>query len=272
MHLPSRPAAATPMSLVASTSTWHHRLSHLGVDILSMLSNNSSVLCSKRTQDFCHACQLGCHTRMPFISSSSCVKNNFDLIHSDLWTSPIVSVSSYKYDLIIFHDCSHFVRTLHWWLKSNTFITLSIFFAYVSTQFGRIIKVVQCENGHEFNNASSRAFFVSNGVVMWMPFPYTSPQNGKVERTFLFITNMICSLLFEVSIPAHSWVEKGLHTATYLLNCLPTKVISVPYPFVALHSVTPHLSTCVCSVAPTVPTSPPQPLINWHPSSLDVSS
>jgi hypothetical protein len=37
------PATAAPMALVASTSNWHHRLSHPGVDVLSKLSNNSSV-------------------------------------------------------------------------------------------------------------------------------------------------------------------------------------------------------------------------------------
>jgi hypothetical protein len=30
--------------------------------------------------------------------------NNFDLIHCDLWTSSIVSISSYKYYLVILND------------------------------------------------------------------------------------------------------------------------------------------------------------------------
>jgi hypothetical protein len=48
------------------------------------------------------------------------------------------------------------------------------FFVFVSTQFGRTIKVVQCDNGHEFDNASSLAFFASTGVVLRMSYPYTS--------------------------------------------------------------------------------------------------
>ncbi|GJX34123.1 hypothetical protein Tco_0245680 [Tanacetum coccineum] len=45
----------------------------------------------------CHACQLGKHVRLPFSLSETIVKAPFDIIHSDLWTSPITSVSGIKY-------------------------------------------------------------------------------------------------------------------------------------------------------------------------------
>jgi hypothetical protein len=97
MRLPSRStpssAVAVPTTLVASASTCHHRLGHPGIDALSKLSNASSIICSRRTHDLCHTCQLGHHTHMPFVSSSSRADNNFDLIHCDLWTSPIVIIS-----------------------------------------------------------------------------------------------------------------------------------------------------------------------------------
>jgi hypothetical protein len=202
MHIPSRPAA-TPMALVASVSTWHCCLDHPGVNLQSKLCNNSSVPCSRSTHDFCHTCHLGHHTCMPFDNSSSRVENNFDLIHCDLWTSLIVSISSYKYYLIILDDCSYFMWTFLLQLKTNIFITLLQFFAYASTQFGRTIKVVQCDNGREFNNATSRMFFASNGVVLWMSCPYTSPHNGKAERALRSINNMIWSLIFLSSILAH---------------------------------------------------------------------
>jgi hypothetical protein len=88
MLLPSRstpsPCVAPAAALAASTSTWHHHLKHSGVDALSKLSSDSSVVCSRRTHDFCHACQLGRYTHMPFVSSTCCANNNFDLFHCDL--------------------------------------------------------------------------------------------------------------------------------------------------------------------------------------------
>jgi hypothetical protein len=65
---------------------------------------------------------------------------------------------------------------------------------------------------------------------------------------------MLCSLLFQSSIPARYWVE-GLHTATYLLNCLPTKAISTTSPYFALHGVAPsyeHLRVFGCACYPNL--------------------
>jgi hypothetical protein len=57
-------------------------------------------------------------------------------------------------------------------------------------------------------------------------------------------------MLFQASMPARYWGE-ALHTATYLLNHLPCKAISISCLFVALDSVAPsyeHLCvfSCVC--------------------------
>jgi hypothetical protein len=51
----------------------------------------------------------------------------------DLWTSPVVSVSGSKYYLVILDDFTHYLWTFPQKLKSDTFTTLSHFFAYVST-------------------------------------------------------------------------------------------------------------------------------------------
>jgi hypothetical protein len=125
MRLPTHPApsslASAPSVLVASASTWRRHLGHPSVDVLSKLSHDSSVFCSRRTHDLCHACHLGRHIRLPFVSSNSYVDNNFDLIYYDLWTSPVVTISGYKYYLVIIDDHSHFMRTFPLCVKSDTF-------------------------------------------------------------------------------------------------------------------------------------------------------
>jgi hypothetical protein len=253
-HLaPSSPTSA-PSALVASTCTWHRHLSHLGVDIMSKLFHDSSVVCSRRTHDLCHACQLGHPICLPFVSSNSRGDNNFDFIHCDIWTSPIISVYGYKYYLVILDGHSHFVWTIPLHIKSDTFSALSKFSAYVSTQFGHTIKAAQCDNDRQFDNTSSRAFFITKGVLLWMSCPYTSPQNGKAERILCTITNMLCSLFFQASILAHYWVE-GLHTSTYLLNRLPTKVIITTNSYFTLHGAAPsyeHLCMFGCACYPNL--------------------
>jgi hypothetical protein len=242
MRLPScfapSSCAALAATLATSASTWHHRFGHLGIDVLLKLSSNSSVVCLRCTHDFCHTCQLGRHTRMPFVSSMSRADNIFDIIHCDLWTSPVVSVSNHKYYLLIHDDRSHCVWTFPLRVKSDIFSTLSNFFTFVSTQFGCTIKAVQYNIGREFDNASSRAFITTHAVVLRMSYPYTSMQNSEAEHTLHTINNTIHSLLFQTSYIVCYWVD-GLHTTTYMLNRVPSKAIYESFPYVVIHSVTP---------------------------------
>jgi hypothetical protein len=124
--------ATPPQALLTSASSqlWHRRLGHIGHDALRHLTSSSSISCNKgpTASDICHACQLGRHVRLPFSVSQSRALSNFDLIHCDLWTSPIPSASGYKYYLVILDDCSHFLWTFPLRLKSDTFPTIANFF------------------------------------------------------------------------------------------------------------------------------------------------
>jgi hypothetical protein len=214
--------------LLHHPTTWHHRLGHPGPDGLSSLSRSSFIHCTNNKLVFCHACQLGKHTRLPFHSSSHRATHPFDLIHLDLWTSPVVSVSGSKYYLVILDDFTHYLWTFPLKLKSDIFTTLSNFFAYVPTQFGRTVKAIQCDNGREFDN-STRIFLPSNDTQLRMSCPYTSPQNGKAERIIRLDNNVICTLLIQSSLLGRYWAER-LHTATYLLNHLPMMAIQAACP------------------------------------------
>jgi hypothetical protein len=133
--------------------------------------------------------------------SNSRALHPFDLIHYDLWTSPIVSVSGYKYYLVILDDCTHYTWTFPLRLKSDTFGVISNFFSYVHTQFDSPVNAVQYDNGREFDHSSARTFFLTHGVVFRMSWPYTSQQNGHAERTLRTINNIVRSLLFQTSLP-----------------------------------------------------------------------
>jgi hypothetical protein len=248
-----RPLALT--AGVSSSTLWHRRLGHLGHEALSSLVSSCAITCNKsNSEHLCHACQLGRHVRLPFPTSSSRAINNFDLIHCDLWTSPVPSISGYKYYLVILDDCSHYLWTFPLRLKSDTFSTLTQFFAYVSTQFGVTIKSVQCDNGREFDNSSSRTFFATHGVTLRMSCPHTSPQNGKAERIIRTTNNILRSLLFQASMPPSYWVE-ALHTATYLFNRHPTKTLASTTPFFALFKLQPsydHLRVFGCRCYPNL--------------------
>jgi len=185
-------------SLVANSgsSLWHRHLGHPGHEALFKLASFGLLACRHYSSSLCHACQLGRHVRLPFHMSASRASNNFDLIHCDLWTSPVLSVSGSKYYLVIFDDCSHYTWMFPLKLKSDAFSTLVSFFSYISTQFSTTVKAVQCDNGQEFDNSSSRTFFLTHGVHLCMSCPYTSPQNDKAERIIPSLNNVVRCLLF----------------------------------------------------------------------------
>jgi hypothetical protein len=112
--------AAVPHALtVVAPTMWHRHLGHPGPDGLSSLSRSSFIQCTSNKHDFCHSCQLAKHTRLRFCSSSHRAEHAFDLMHLDLWTSPVVSVSGSKYYLIILDDFTHFLWTFPLKLKSE---------------------------------------------------------------------------------------------------------------------------------------------------------
>jgi hypothetical protein len=179
-----------------------------------------------------------------------------------LWTSPISSVSGYKYYLIILDDCSHYSWTFPLRLKSDTFSTLFNFFSYVSTQFGTTIKAVQCDNGREFDNSTTRAFLHTHGAILRMSCPYTSPQNGRVERIIRSTNNIMRSLMFQASLSSSNWVE-ALHAATYLLNRHPTKTLNFQTLYFALYGAQPayhHLRVFGCKCYPNLSATTPHKL------------
>ncbi|GJS29007.1 ribonuclease H-like domain-containing protein [Tanacetum coccineum] len=83
-----------PHAFLVSQHTWHQHLGHPGGDVLCRLVYSNFISCNKEKPPvLCHAFQLGKHVRLPFVSSSTVNSYCFDIIHLDVWTSPIPSLS-----------------------------------------------------------------------------------------------------------------------------------------------------------------------------------
>jgi hypothetical protein len=84
-------------ALTASSSTsvelWHSWLGHPGSRTLQQILHSFDFACNKSIAHSCHHCQLGKHVRLPFVSSDTSIYFPFQLVHSDVWTSPIPSNS-----------------------------------------------------------------------------------------------------------------------------------------------------------------------------------
>ncbi|GJV62120.1 ribonuclease H-like domain-containing protein [Tanacetum coccineum] len=84
-----------PHVFLVNQHMWHQRLRHPGGEVLRRLVSSNFISYNKeKPLVLCRACQLGKHVRLLFVSSSTVISLCFNIIHSDVWTSPIPFVSS----------------------------------------------------------------------------------------------------------------------------------------------------------------------------------
>ena len=134
-------APSPQVFVVLDPSVWHQRLGHPGDSFFEQLVSGHFINCNKnKSKHLCPACQAGKHVRLPFSRSDSSVSFPFDIIHSDVWTSPLLSHSGLKYYVIFLDQYSHYVWVYPLKNKSDVFDKILHFRAYVRTQFNCEIK------------------------------------------------------------------------------------------------------------------------------------
>ncbi|GKC93179.1 ribonuclease H-like domain-containing protein [Tanacetum coccineum] len=105
----TQPSPIPQAFLSISPTTWHQRLGQPGEDVLHPLISRQFISCNKeKSSHICHACHLGKHVRLPFSSSNSIVTHCFEIIHSDIWTSPIDAMHD-EYNALIKNNTWVFV-------------------------------------------------------------------------------------------------------------------------------------------------------------------
>ena len=229
---------------------WHQRLGHPGRDGLAPVLRVTEPTSSTTPSHTCHACQLGKHTRLPFSDSQHISYFPFQLIHCDIWTSPVPSVSGLQYYLVILDDYSHFAWTFPLRAKSDALLKIQNFQTFIRCHYNLSILNLQTDNGREFDNHASRTFFSAHGILLRMSCPYTSPQNGRAERILRTLNNTVRALLTHASMPSSFWAE-ALGTATFLLNRRPCRPRQNHTPFYLLHGIQPDYTNlrvfgCLC--------------------------
>ncbi|GKA34065.1 retrotransposon protein, putative, unclassified [Tanacetum coccineum] len=86
----TKPSHIPSALLSVSPNMWHQRLGHPSAKVLRSLISRNVISCNKeKSSHICHACQLGKHVKLPFVSSDTRVSSCFDIIHSDIWTYPV---------------------------------------------------------------------------------------------------------------------------------------------------------------------------------------
>ncbi|GKB62530.1 ribonuclease H-like domain-containing protein [Tanacetum coccineum] len=191
-----------PHAFLVSQHTWNQRLGHPWGEVLRRLVSSNFILCNKeKPLVLCHACQLGKHVTLPFVSSDIVISSCFDIIHSDVWTSPISSLLSFKYYVLVLDHYSQFVRVYPLVNKSDVISKFVLFRNYVRTQFKYEIKLFQCDHGGEFDNRRLHTLFAQNGIQFRFSCPQKpSQQMGSLNDEFIQLITSIRTSFFKANL------------------------------------------------------------------------
>jgi transposase InsO family protein len=109
--------------------------------------------------------------------------------------------------------------------KSQTQETLKRFLRWAQNKFGLRIKKIRSDNGMEFKNSQIEGFLEEEeeeeeeGIEHEFSSPYTTQQNGVVERKNRTLLDMARTMLDEYKTPDRFWAE-AINTACYSINRL----------------------------------------------------
>ena len=173
--------------MIATSSIWHARLGHPSSKIIQLLKSQFSlpIKGSINHDVICESCQLAKGKCLPFSVSSRVSKCPLELIHSDVWCSPISSLSGCRYYVIFIDNFSRFSWMFPLYHKSDTFNAFVKFKCYVENQLSTKIKALQSEGGGEFISNQFKHFLTKNGILHRISCPHTQ-QNGRAERKQTF--------------------------------------------------------------------------------------
>jgi hypothetical protein len=162
---------------------WHQRLGHPSNAVfLRVLSSQHLPLSGPvNKHSVCESCQLGKSKQLLFSLSSRCTKFPLELIHSNVWTSPVSSSSGCRFYVVFVDDYSRYSWLYPIINKSDVFQCFLKFKFLVEKQFSAIIKQFQSDNGGEYTSNQFKHFLTQHGILHRLNCPHISQQNGTAE-------------------------------------------------------------------------------------------
>jgi hypothetical protein len=145
----------TFIGIRTTSLVWYSRLGHPSLDIVNCDVKDTSLPVSSFNFNknlVCKSCQLGKCKQQPSNISNRVSKQPLDLIHSNVWSSPIQSIRGYKYHVIFIDDFSRFTWIYPLHHKSEVFEHFVKFKILAENQFTSKIKQLQFDGGDEYNS------------------------------------------------------------------------------------------------------------------------
>lgn len=158
-----------------SISTWHQRLGHPVDQLVQQVISRSQLPLSSSDNKVgvCESCQVSKSRQLTFRESSRVSTHPLELVHSDVWSSPILSSNGYKYYVFFVDDFSRFSWLFPIKFKSDVFSCFMKFKCYAENLLSTKIKFFQSDGGGEYTSNQFKDFLQKNGIGHRISCPHT---------------------------------------------------------------------------------------------------
>lgn len=196
----------------------------------------------------CDACQRAKSHQLPYSLSNHVSLSPLELVFSDVWGPSSISANGNKYYLNFINDFSKFTWVYPLKNKADVYRIFMQFQNHVERLLGEKIVCMQTDWGGEYQNLHT--FFQTVGITHHVSCPYTHQQNGSAKRKHCHIVEVDLSLLAHASMPL-KFRDEAFHTACFLINRFPSKVMQCFTPMERLLHAKPDYSfmkvfCCAC--------------------------
>jgi len=159
------------LGATATSIIWHLRLGHPAPPILNKLKQSARlpITGSIAHDSLCESCQLAKSKCLPFSESNNVTAAPLEIIHSDLWSSPVASHSGHRYYVIFIDNFSRFTWIYPLQHKSETFECFVKFKCLVENLLSTRIKAFQSNGGGEFTSNQFKHFLVPMALFTESP-------------------------------------------------------------------------------------------------------
>ncbi|RVW25377.1 Retrovirus-related Pol polyprotein from transposon TNT 1-94 [Vitis vinifera] len=185
---------------------------------------------------------LSCGQFSNQVSQASCVQSQiypqipykpstvFSLVHSDVWgPSRIKNISGTRWFVTFVDDHTRVTWVFLMKEKSEVGHIFQTFNRMVQNQFNSKIQVLKSDNAKEYFTSSLSTYLQNHGIIHISSCVDTPQQNGVAERKNRHLLEVARCLMFSSNVPNYFWGEAIL-TATYLINRMPSRVLTFQSP------------------------------------------
>jgi hypothetical protein len=193
-----------------SSTLWHRRFGHLGMDATKEALMKDYVTGIQYSgpfkQENCIACIVGKSPQHPYSHNGRRASKVGELLHMDICGPyPVQTPDGKHYFHVVLDDYANFGFTNLLRLKSDAYASYCETESYLLRSHGALVVTIRVDGALELTKGAMATHFAKSGIVVQRTAPYAHQQNGKIERYIRTIEEGGQTLLADSGLPMSFW-------------------------------------------------------------------